>query len=441
MLTVNGPFVAALIVIFVIMAIKLIELHLAKKTDPNLKKAAINSPKDAIDLPKDANNLSKDAIDLSNDAPGLKVRIQNALGHLFYREADLNRPWYVSIPLVLFIMSQHTIVKLYELGRSQAICYIALGVLILIGLDILIMLKANKEFFSESGRKIGYIKSQIAQLILTVVIVSLIIGGITLYEKIKYADPTALKESVDWAIEPIFEESRPYFSEGLAVVSNGEGYGYMDKSGQIAIPYRYDDAYPFKNGLGAVRKNGKWGYIDENGNEVIDFAYEDAFAFEEGLAPVQKNEKWGYIDESGNVVVGFLYDETYGFSEGLASVKIGEQWAVIDQTGRELFRLDCQRIGPFHEGVAAIEQKDIQSYGKNKCNLIDREGNLLFSQYYGYVDECHEGYIMVQNRDTYQYSFLNKKGERVIPVDFFSANSFFRGYAAVSPNYGKYFFH
>ena len=48
---------------------------------------------------------------------------------------------------------------------------------------------------------------------------------------------------------------------------NGK-WGYIDKSGTLVIPARYDDAWDFSEGLAHVNLNGRWFYIDKNGNEV-----------------------------------------------------------------------------------------------------------------------------------------------------------------------------
>ena len=46
---------------------------------------------------------------------------------------------------------------------------------------------------------------------------------------------------------------------------------------------------PFKDA------NGKYGFKNKSGEIVVQAKYQDAFAFSEGLAAVQLNEKWGFI--------------------------------------------------------------------------------------------------------------------------------------------------
>ena len=49
-------------------------------------------------------------------------------------------------------------------------------------------------------------------------------------------------------------------------------------------------------------QNGKWGFIDKMGNVVIPFKCEEIWNFEDGLAYVRLNGKWVYIDKTGKVV-------------------------------------------------------------------------------------------------------------------------------------------
>lgn len=106
------------------------------------------------------------------------------------------------------------------------------------------------------------------------------------------------------------------FSEGLASVCvNGE-YVYIDKLGNIVLNCGATDN--FFNGLvvdakEVGRMQYKYGYLDKQGNVAIDYIYDQAYSFQDGLAPVQKDGKWAYIDTKGNIVKDYLYEDTPGF--------------------------------------------------------------------------------------------------------------------------------
>jgi hypothetical protein len=107
------------------------------------------------------------------------------------------------------------------------------------------------------------------------------------------------------------------FSEGLAVVGREYGeykflegrvtkYGYIDKSGNIAIECCFDWAQPFSDGLAAIMMNGNYGFIDKSGKIVIDCRYAKDFRrnrFINGLFFVHSKKPWspgqGYINKIG----------------------------------------------------------------------------------------------------------------------------------------------
>lgn len=127
------------------------------------------------------------------------------------------------------------------------------------------------------------------------------------------------------------------FSEGLAIVSGEEGYGYIQPSGEMVISPVFEDAHMFSEGLAAVQVNGRWGFIDKTGQFVVPPSFEDAGHFSEGFANVALEDKWGYIDTAGNIVIKPQFSLAEPFSEGIAivgkeagdSLKLG----LVDKTG------------------------------------------------------------------------------------------------------------
>lgn len=69
-------------------------------------------------------------------------------------------------------------------------------------------------------------------------------------------------------INPQFDDA-DIFTNGLAAVSNGDRYGYVNKKGQYAINPQFDDARPFVGKIAAVCSAGKWGLINKKGEYVV----------------------------------------------------------------------------------------------------------------------------------------------------------------------------
>jgi hypothetical protein len=78
-----------------------------------------------------------------------------------------------------------------------------------------------------------------------------------------------------------------------------------------------------------VVKDGKVGYIDATGNLAIPHRFDlpsgdlANWDFMEGFAPVQNGGKWGFIDSAGALVIPAIFEWAGPFSEGRALVRLG----------------------------------------------------------------------------------------------------------------------
>jgi len=176
------------------------------------------------------------------------------------------------------------------------------------------------------------------------------------------------------------------FREGLAPVLSKENWkwGYMDPTGKIVIPPKFNTAGRFYEGLAKVEMDGLCGYIDKHGKTVIPPKYEAVTDFGEGLAIVWLNTdngiKCGIIDKSGK----WLYDteqaydiyynidgERKSFKEGMAKVAKEHSdyytWGFINQKGKEVIPPVYDDVKEFQGNMAAV-QKGV------KWGFVDKEG-------------------------------------------------------------------
>ena len=137
------------------------------------------------------------------------------------------------------------------------------------------------------------------------------------------------------------------FSKGLAAVKFNGKWGYIDTTGKVVIPLKYDSARDYSRGLkglAPVKLNGKWGYIDTTGKEVIPLKYDSVMNFYTDLSPVKLNGKWGYIDMTGKEVIPLKYDDAYSFTEGLARVKFNSEYFDEKYFTEKYFREGLARV-------------------------------------------------------------------------------------------------
>lgn len=185
----------------------------------------------------------------------------------------------------------------------------------------------------------------------------------------------------EYAIAPKFDHAAE-FSEGLAKVQKDLPWtarrsresmddsgksaqysqvGYIDKTGKMVVPYKYQDGRSFKDGLAAVKFDDKWGYIDAGGTVVISFSYDFAFDFADGLAAVERDEKVGFIDRAGKLVIPMQFADAKCFDGGIApATSDGRNWGFIDKSGK--FAIEPKFLGAFpFNGTRAlvyIKQRD-----------------------------------------------------------------------------------
>lgn len=149
------------------------------------------------------------------------------------------------------------------------------------------------------------------------------------------------------------------FSEGLAWVEHGGGtghnygLGYIDKSGEVVIPFgKYCRVSSFKNGLAMVaidayeedpNESGstwhdeilKYGYINKKDEIVIPFEYDglqDIFSGDYIYA--QKDGKYGYINKKNEVIIPFEYDNAYGTYCDLFTVVKDGKCGLLDKNNQ-----------------------------------------------------------------------------------------------------------
>ena len=219
------------------------------------------------------------------------------------------------------------------------------------------------------------------------------------------------------------------FSEGLAAVELNGKWGFINKSGKVVIPFKYDYAWSFSEGLSAVALNGKWGFINKSGKEVTPIKYDYVENFSKGLAEVELNNKRGFVNKLGKEVIPIKYDAVWAFSEGLAEVGLSGKWGFVNKLGKEVIPLKYDYVRAFSEGLAEVELN-------GKCGYINKSGREVIPLKYDDAAEYfNEGLAQVGLNG--KWGYINKSGREVIPLKYDSADDFCKGLAGVGLN-GKW---
>lgn len=236
------------------------------------------------------------------------------------------------------------------------------------------------------------------------------------------------------------------FAQGLAPVSLGGKYGFIDTLGRMRIPPRFECAGGFRRNRAPVLSGGRWGYVDVTGRMAIPAAFGYAGAFSEGFAPVASDSGYGFIDSNGVPLGGLRYTDVRPFSEGLAAVRMGFEdygaWGFLDRRGRMAIPpLYTDVPMGFSEGFAVVRVERELPY---RSGYIDTSGGFAIDTLYDAAGDFHEGLAPVGrggwlgNRFQGSWGYVDSTGRPVTPMAFAWAGPFRSGKALVRLQSGEY---
>lgn len=221
-------------------------------------------------------------------------------------------------------------------------------------------------------------------------------------------DGTVLTEYKYWSCTP--------FSNGFAMVADGENWAYLDADGKELTPFKYMPmgsqfgSTPFgEDGFAIVqvREDRRRNIIDSTGRELLPENYYKVWRAGCGLFGVQMSSGVGFIDGTGKVAIepqydyytdpkGFMKGNTFDEKTGLASVWSKGVWITIDAQGNRVTEPQTAEDVNYQEGLTP-------------------------ANYYGPGNGWSGG----------PWGFQNEKGEWVVPQMFDAVGEFDRGYATV----------
>lgn len=223
----------------------------------------------------------------------------------------------------------------------------------------------------------------------------------------KYEFRTVKKDDKHWAvINRNYELVLPAFYEGISpgydtdyfsFWENGK-VGTMDTTGKVQIPAIYTTIFNFENGRALAIKDSMYGFIDRKGNILIPFQYEQVYGtFTNGLAGFMQKGLWGFIDTTGAIVLPAVYEEVRRFQSEITGVKMNGKWGFINRKGK--------LVVDYHYEFVAHE------WSYDKLCEVRRGGKL------GFVNSKGEEVIPCIYDNSWGYSpgqghFLEKDGQR-----------------------------
>jgi hypothetical protein len=218
------------------------------------------------------------------------------------------------------------------------------------------------------------------------------------------------------------------FEDGLVPIRNGEMWGYMNTSGKLVIPARYEEVTDFNGGHALAKKGGKYFVIDTQGTEVpvADGAAMDVKAFSESMAHFRAADKtFGFVDESGKIAIPAQFESVGYFRDGLAWAKTSDKMVgFIDKKGDWVIKPQFAVAKDFDKstGLARIKNGDRWGY-------VSKSGEITYIDDTDLWEDFSNG--LARGRRNGKFGYLNSKGEWAIEPQFDGCRDFKNGYAAV----------
>jgi len=216
------------------------------------------------------------------------------------------------------------------------------------------------------------------------------------------------------------------------IVRHGK-WGFMDRTGRVVIAPAFLGEGDFFHGLAAVRlPEGKLGFINETGKLTIAARFDEVRDFVGDLAPVRIGRKWGYIDTSGKMLVEPQFQAAGEFHEGLARVHLWSKVACL----RGEFTSDDAPLYAFH--LRDDDKSELpECFPKGgKFGYIDKTGKLVIAPQFFIAQDFSEGMaaVRVEESPESKYGYIDRTGQMVIAPRFHQAGPFSEGLAAVETN-------
>lgn len=162
-------------------------------------------------------------------------------------------------------------------------------------------------------------------------------------------------------------------------MDNGE-WGYIDHTGRLVIPMKYESVNDFHDGLAFVSKDYKKFCINKKGYKVIPCESDVIYIrdFEDGLAVVFSSHMFNsreYLIDKRGVRISSYYSEIWPFCQELACVCRDDKYGFINKQGEEVIPVKYDNAYPFFRlGITGVEL-DGQAY------VINQKGETLLKGY------------------------------------------------------------
>lgn len=239
---------------------------------------------------------------------------------------------------------------------------------------------------------------------------------------------TLPSEIKDFKLIEVFGFGMKGFHDGFAPVKYEDRWGFLNTSGKLAIPSKYDKVTQFSSGFATVQIGEKYFVLDKSGSEIpVEVpGIVDLNNFSEKLASFKNSAGLvGYIDGSGKAVINAQFQSAGDFYGGMAWAKnISGSVGYIDSSGEWIIQpqFDAGKDFDPESGLARVKNGE-------KWTYVNKAGEFIIAHDSETVEDFSNG--LAKGKKAEKWGFYNNKGDWTIQPQFDGARDFKNGYASV----------
>jgi hypothetical protein len=198
---------------------------------------------------------------------------------------------------------------------------------------------------------------------------------------------------------------------------------------KLLTGFVYDQLVPRKPNLIACRRDGFDGYLDNSGQEAIPLKYSD-------LTPIDNDQyllgkRLSLVKSKGlDILSGFEVNERVwkapGYEDGGSFT-----YVLLDSTGRVLPNFMFNRVGSFNGDLALVEVHHSKGY-------MDRHAHIVIPPEFLEIENVYDPYTRVRKSSSGLWGIWSGKTQ-LIPCQYDAIGRFYDGFVWVKKGEARYF--
>jgi hypothetical protein len=200
------------------------------------------------------------------------------------------------------------------------------------------------------------------------------------------------------------------FHEGLAAVTIGNKYGFVNQKGELVIDALFDEESIFSEGKAAVAIDDEYIVIDTTGSKIYDQTFDWAEYYVNGLMAVEIGEKWGAVDEKGQFVIPAQYENLIIRQNYIIAV-LGQdalrREGVLDRKGRIVTPIVFRSITLSSDEKYIIFEKENEKKG-----VMTIGGTMIIEPIYENIEYVGDDVFSIENEDEEIIGYIDARGRK-----------------------------